>query len=66
MTTSDGPLGDCKFSEGDRVKIDTGGFGKVRKAIRGADGWTCIVSVPGQQQRSEIYVHESRLSPWVV
>ncbi len=66
MSNSMESLGDCKFSIDDRVKIDTGGFGKVTKTIRGADGWTCIVSVPGQRQRSEIFVHESRLSLWAV
>lgn len=66
MAKSTDSLGDCKFATGDRVKIDTGGFGTVSSTIRGADGWTCIVSVPGQRQRSEIYVHESRLSLWKV
>ncbi|ORX18432.1 hypothetical protein AWC31_14105 [Mycolicibacterium wolinskyi] len=64
MTESAGPLGECKFAVEDRVKIDTGGFGKVTKTIRGADGWTCIISVPGQRQRTEIFVHESRLTLW--
>lgn len=66
MARSTDSLGECKFAIGDRVKIDTGGFGTVSKTIRGADGWTCLISVPGQRQRTEICAHESRLSLWKV